>query len=108
MKLNELVKLFRTRQVAPGHWTRFATRGSLELCCYDTGLYELYVKVARPNPNENCVLFHIGTLDDGEFQAWAQNMPLDEAIKLADRVGQELLPELNSLLKKYKMYGEIW
>lgn len=117
--IKEAIKVQQIRHEYGYGYIRLAARGNFPLFDYECGLLWIKVTVLSHLPAENklggyIVLFTVGCADDGLWQAWSKYMSQEDAIKLADRIAKEAMPDLNPLptekavnecLTKYGMYG---
>lgn len=117
--LHDLKNLMRPKKIKDGEWVRISVCGELGLSHYNSGIHDIHIRVVGNYENKIIsygVLFHIGNLDDGEWQAWSKYFPtIQEAIDLVEKIAPILddlvvLPtsdELNEMLKPFGMYGEL-
>ena len=116
--LSDLRQIMLPRKIKDGEWVRISVCGELGLSHYNSGIHNIHISISGNYENKIIsygVLFSIGNLDDGLWQAWSKYFPTQqEAIDLAEKIAPILddlvvLPtseKLNDMLKPFGLFGE--
>jgi hypothetical protein len=105
-KIRELTRLVKTKK---GH-SKLIQTGQLGFCDYGVGFLELEVYYWE-DKGKHFVRIWLGTIDDGDFGGWREMSSKDKALKLIDKMVDNVFkdmvafPTKEELNKKLIRYG---
>lgn len=119
--LNELYKNYFQVQKTDRGYIRVSAKGLFNLFEYGRGIYWVHVETVGYGREldgkpiiQYCVLFSVGTINDGNWQAWSTYHSKEKCQEIVEKINKEIFPDLgsmpseemlNELLKPFGLFG---